>query len=64
MGVSIHKHVRLQRLQQAALAQGLRLQAELKHREPAPEILAMAETVQADLIVVVSTIIKLYLLSK
>lgn len=64
MGVSIHKHVRLQRLQQAALAQGLRLQAQLKQREPAAEILAMAETVQADLIVVVSTIIKLYLLSK
>jgi hypothetical protein len=40
------------------------LQAQLKHREPAAEILAMAETVQADLIVVVSTIIKLYLLSK
>jgi len=64
MGVSIHKHVRLQRLQQPALAQELRLQAQLKHREAAAEILAMAEAVQADLIVVVSTIIKLYLLSK
>ncbi len=42
----------LQRLQQVAVAQGLQLQTELKQGEPVTEILAMANAIQAGLIVV------------